>query len=84
MLNSNVLNRLVIRAGLEPSISALKGRISDHADERTMWGAYPVAGPDRCSVRQNGLASFRPLPFAQLASSAPPVNVPSKKLDNRD
>ena len=34
---------LVIRAGLEPSITALKGLISDHLDEWTIWGAYPVA-----------------------------------------
>ena len=38
---------LVIRAGLEPSITALKGLCPDHLDERTMWGAYPVAVPGR-------------------------------------
>ena len=31
---------MVIRAGLEPSITALKGLISDRLDERTMWGSF--------------------------------------------
>ena len=31
---------LVIRAGLEPSITALKGLCPDHLDERTIWGAF--------------------------------------------
>ena len=30
--------RLVIRAGLEPSITALKGLCPDHLDERTVCG----------------------------------------------
>ncbi len=30
---------LVIRAGLEPSITALKGLCPDHLDERTMMGS---------------------------------------------
>ena len=38
---------VVIHAGLEPSITALKGLISDRLDERTIWGAYPVAVPGR-------------------------------------
>ena len=28
---------VVIRAGLEPSITALKGLCPDHLDERTIW-----------------------------------------------
>ena len=36
---------LVIRAGLEPSITALKGLCPDRLDERTMWGAFlPESG----------------------------------------
>ena len=31
---------LVIRAGLEPSITALKGLCPDRLDERTIWGAF--------------------------------------------
>ena len=31
---------MVIRAGLEPSITALKGLCPDHLDERTVWGAF--------------------------------------------
>ena len=38
---------MVIRAGLEPSITALKGLCPDRLDERTIWGAYPVAVPGR-------------------------------------
>ena len=33
-------NYLVIRAGLEPSITALKGLCPDRLDERTIWGAF--------------------------------------------
>ena len=36
---------MVIRAGLEPSITALKGLCPDRLDERTMWGAFlPESG----------------------------------------
>ena len=36
---------LVIRAGLEPSITALKGLCPDRLDERTIWGAFlPESG----------------------------------------
>ena len=31
---------VVIRAGLEPSITALKGPCPDRLDERTIWGAF--------------------------------------------
>ena len=31
---------MVIRAGLEPSITALKGLCPDHLDERTMMGSF--------------------------------------------
>ena len=31
---------MVIRAGLEPRISALKGLCPDHLDERTMLGSF--------------------------------------------
>ena len=31
---------VVIRAGLEPSITALKGLCPDRLDERTIWGAF--------------------------------------------
>ena len=31
---------MVIRAGLEPSITALKGLCPDRLDERTIWGAF--------------------------------------------
>ena len=31
---------LVIRTGLEPRISALKGLCPDHLDERTMLGSF--------------------------------------------
>ena len=30
-------NIMVIRAGLEPSITALQGLCPDHLDERTIW-----------------------------------------------
>ena len=37
--------KLVIRAGLEPSITALKGLCPDRLDERTIWGAFlPESG----------------------------------------
>ena len=36
---------MVIRAGLEPSITALKGLCPDRLDERTIWGAFlPESG----------------------------------------
>ena len=36
---------MVIRAGLEPSITALKGLCPDHLDERTIVGSeLPVLG----------------------------------------
>ena len=38
---------LVIRAGLEPSISALKGLRPDHLDEWIIWGAR---SPDQATV----------------------------------
>ena len=38
---------MVIRAGLEPSITALKGLCPDRLDERTIWGASP---PDQATV----------------------------------
>ena len=38
---------LVIRAGLEPSITALKGLCPDRLDERTIWGED---SPDQATV----------------------------------
>ena len=38
---------MVIRAGLEPSITALKGLCPDHLDERTIWGED---SPDQATV----------------------------------
>ena len=38
---------MVIRAGLEPRITALKGLCPDRLDERTIWGA---SSPDQATV----------------------------------
>ena len=61
---------MVIRAGLEPRISALKGLRPDHLDERTILaGSFPVAVPD-IFLGTNAFVICRPLSLAQLASSA--------------
>ena len=41
---------MVIRAGLEPSITALKGLCPDRLDERTIWGAF-LPGSGNCSYQ---------------------------------
>ena len=45
LANLSTVSYVVIRAGLEPSITALKGLCPDRLDERTMWGAFlPESG----------------------------------------
>ena len=68
----------------QQAIEVLKQQKEKTSDEYV----FPVAVPGRCGVRQSGLASRRPLPLAQVASSAtggapiappPPTAVQSRR-----
>ena len=56
---------LVIRAGLEPSITALKGLISDHLDERTVLGSVSC-----CGARQGLRLTKQACPLPTAATRA--------------